>query len=259
MQDDGNLVLYAIDDMKLPSDFLHVFTYTPDVLKLYAKPIWSTGTHVPKDGKGRGSYCSWKKTATWSSTIKPASLFRDRTAGHPGSYLEISDRWQSCRLHPRLEADLGVEYRGKARAGPRAAEASSRSPRAGPADARFTRALSKDLDLGWRLGVGGSLFSPLGGFRLVLQDDGNLVLYVIDDMRIPGRLAHFVSPRYVSRHLYHDPVWYTNTHVPTGDAGVGAYCVMKDDGNFVVYDEDDKAAFPVRHERKSRSVLEMPG
>ena len=57
MQDDGNLVLYCIDDMKLPPDILHVLSGGPDIFKLYAKPIWSTGTHVPKEGRSRGKYC----------------------------------------------------------------------------------------------------------------------------------------------------------------------------------------------------------
>jgi hypothetical protein len=44
-------------------------------------------------------------------------------------------------------------------------------------------------------------------------------------------------------HYYHDPVWNAGTHVPSRDAGPGAYCVMKTDGNFVVYDDDDKPRF----------------
>ena len=33
------------------ADIVHVLSGTPDVLKLYAAPIWSTGTHVAKAGK----------------------------------------------------------------------------------------------------------------------------------------------------------------------------------------------------------------
>jgi hypothetical protein len=43
--------------------------------------------------------------------------------------------------------------------------------------------------------------------------------------------------------LYIHPLWSTGTNVPTKAAGMGAYCVMKDDGNFVVYDADDKPCF----------------
>ena len=70
------------------------------------------------------------------------------------------------------------------------------------------------------------------------------MLYVIDDMRIPWDISAVIF--HAEENLgswYHDPVWYANTHVPTGNAGVGAYCVMNDDGNFVVYDEDDKVRF----------------
>jgi hypothetical protein len=43
--------------------------------------------------------------------------------------------------------------------------------------------LCSDLNSGWRLGSGESLFAALGGFRLVMQNDGNLVFYAIDYTR----------------------------------------------------------------------------
>ena len=103
---------------------------------------------------------------------------------------------------------------------------------------------SKDLRPGRRLGTGGSLFSPLGAFRLVLQDDGNLVLYVIDDMRIPPDAASVLFHAEQNLGLwYHDALWFAGTHVGTGDAGTGAYCAMESDGNFVVYDDEGKPCF----------------
>ncbi len=241
MQDDGNLVLYAIDDMKLPADIVHVFDYTPDVMKLYAKPIWSTGTHLAKDGKGRGSYCSMDEDGNLVVYDQAGrACFETHTGGHPGSYLRLQTDGNlvvySRELKPTWASNTAARFSGR------------EPPRQGggrrvPQGEIHTR-LSKDLKPGWRLGSGGSLFSPLGGFRLVLQDDGNLVLYVIDDMRIPWDISDvlFHAEQYLGS-WYHDPVWYANTHVPTGDAGVGAYCVMKEDGNFVVYDEDDKVRF----------------
>jgi hypothetical protein len=78
MQNDGNLVLYAIDDMKLPADILHVFACAPDVMKLYAKPIWSTGTHVPKEGKGRGSGSTMFR---WRNDYSPPAFERHIPVG----------------------------------------------------------------------------------------------------------------------------------------------------------------------------------
>jgi hypothetical protein len=243
MQDDGNLVLYAIDDMKLPAEILHVFDYTPDVMKLYAKPIWSTGTHVPKDGHGCGSSCSMEEDGNlvvYDQAGRPC--FETHTAGHPGSYLRLQSDGNlvvySRDLKPTWASNTGARLSGREPPRPGGGR------RVRQADVEIHTRLSKDLKPGRRLGIGGSLFSPLGGFRLVLQDDGNLVLYVIDDMRIPWDVSDVLF--HGEQNLgswYHDPVWYTNTHVPTGDAGVGAYCVMKDDGNFVVYDEDDKVRF----------------
>jgi hypothetical protein len=53
--------------------------------------------------------------------------------------------------------------------------------------------LCTDLNSGWRLGSGENLFSALGGFRLVMQNDGNLVLYAIDDMKLPADILHIFA------------------------------------------------------------------
>lgn len=50
-----------------------------------------------------------------------------------------------------------------------------------------------DLEAGSRLNAGDCLFSPLCAFRLTMQDDGNLVLYVIDDMKLPLNVLHVMS------------------------------------------------------------------
>jgi hypothetical protein len=244
MQDDGNLVLYAIDDMKLPSDFLHVYSYAPDVLKLYAKPIWSTGTHVPKAGKGRGSYCAMEEDGNlvvYDQAQHPC--FETRTGGHRGSYLRLQTDGNLV-VYTR---DLKVAWASNTAARP------SRGPEPGrPPDLRrqgnqrppaFPARLSKDLRSGIRLNLGDSLFSPLGGFRLVLQDDGNLVLYVIDDMQIPWDSSLVVYHDLSILGVYHDVIWSSGTHVRDGDAGPGAYGLMKADGNFIIYDDDDKPCF----------------
>jgi hypothetical protein len=100
-----------------------------------------------------------------------------------------------------------------------------------------------DLKPRWRLKPGDSLYSPLGAFKLILHEDGNLVLYHIDDVQIPEDITPILLHTDGSPDLYHNAIWSTGTNVPSQTAGTGAYCIMKDDGNFVVYDEDDKPCF----------------
>jgi hypothetical protein len=244
MQNDGNLVLYAIDDMKLPADVLHVFACTPDVMKLYAKPIWSTGTHVVKEGKGRGSYCEMREDGNFVVCDQAGhTVFETGTAGHPSSLLRLqTDGNLVVYTH-----DMKPAWASNTAARPVIREAASPAQAAPGRVMRPDRGMpgrfSKDLRPGWRLNAGDSLFSPLGGFRLVFQHDGNLVLYVIDDTRIPGDAAEIVLHSLDLMEIYHAAVWWTNTHAGRRNAGVAAYCMMKDDGNFVILDEADKTCF----------------
>jgi RNA polymerase sigma factor (sigma-70 family) len=103
---------------------------------------------------------------------------------------------------------------------------------------------SRDLRPGERLDRGDSLFSSLAGFRLLMRADGNLTLSIINEDAAASRdvieiLAH--GPRALG--LYTTPLWSTGTDRPGTGAGVGAYCVMQEDGNFVVYDEAKKPLF----------------
>jgi hypothetical protein len=244
MQDDGNLVLYAIDDMKIPSDFLHVFSCTPDVLKLYAKPIWSTGTHVPHPGIGRGSYCAMEENGNLVVYDQAQHrCFETRTGGHPGSYLRLQTDGNLVIYTRDLKAAWSSNTAARPSRGPEPGRPPAARRRANQGDRSVQGRLSKDLRSGMRLNVGDSLFSPLGGFRLVLQDDGNLVLYVIDDMRIPWDASLIVYHDVSILGIYQDAIWSSATHLREQDAGPGAYCVMKDDGNFIIYDEDDKPCF----------------
>ena len=61
---------------------------------------------------------------------------------------------------------------------------------------------------GSQMGIGAQINSRLGRFRLIMQSDGNLVLYRLSDYKA---------------------IWYSNT------ANSGAYAIMQYDGNFVVY------------------------
>jgi hypothetical protein len=91
--------------------------------------------------------------------------------------------------------------------------------------------MSNVLNAGERLDVGELLEDPTGRYRLVMQADGNLVLYT-----------------------HHNTVlWHANTD------GTGANrAVMQHDGNFVVYDSDDRPHFNTRTHRHpgSRLVLQ---
>jgi hypothetical protein len=103
--------------------------------------------------------------------------------------------------------------------------------------------LSTDLKAGWRLEAGGSLYSALGAFRLTMQSDGNLVLYQIDDMQIPGDVTPILLHTEGPQDVYHNAIWETGTNLPSHDTGTGAYCLMNADGNLVVYDEADRPCF----------------
>jgi hypothetical protein len=71
------------------------------------------------------------------------------------------------------------------------------------------------LNQGYQMGIGAVRTSPSGHFRLIMQTDGNLVLYRVFDYKA---------------------IWSTNT------ANIGAHkALMQYDGNFVVYTENDVA------------------
>jgi RNA polymerase sigma factor (sigma-70 family) len=124
----------------------------------------------------------------------------------------------------------------------------SPAPRSAPVTSEVIRSgdgvnISMDLLPGRRLERGDSLFSPLGGFRLYMRHDGNLVLYAIDDTRLPKDLSLVLSHAPEVLHMYTEEIWSTGTDVPGDEAGVGSYCIMQPDGDFVVYDEAGKRCF----------------
>jgi hypothetical protein len=75
-----------------------------------------------------------------------------------------------------------------------------------PVWSRFTGYIGDRLQSGWRLQPGAYLLSPNHAYRLIMQGDGNLVLYAGDTA-----------------------LWSSITQ------GDGSYAVMQGDGNFVVY------------------------
>jgi RNA polymerase sigma factor (sigma-70 family) len=102
--------------------------------------------------------------------------------------------------------------------------------------------ITKNLRPWAKLNRGDNLFSPLGGFRLHMQQDGNLVLCPIDDEEMP-------DPQKVLDHTpealrcYNTPIWSSGTNIPRAGVGAGSFCKMEDDGNFVIYDEEFRPCF----------------
>ncbi|MGW0394975.1 hypothetical protein ACWDYJ_29695 [Streptomyces sp. NPDC003042] len=76
--------------------------------------------------------------------------------------------------------------------------------------------LTSDLRPGQRLDSGASLVPTPGKAELVMQPDGNLVVYLVGN---PG------GPKL--------PLWHSGTY-----GNPGAYALMQEDGNFVVYKKD---------------------
>ena len=165
MQDDGNLVLYAIDDMKLPIDIVHILSAAPDVLKLYAAPIWSTATHVAKAGKSKGRFCTMENDGNLAVYDQDANIvFETGTHRNPGSFL-------------RLQTDGNlVIYTSDLKKAVWASNTAARLTAAGALQVAPQRArpqlplvqglpaqLSMDLRSGWRLNRGDSLYAPWAG------------------------------------------------------------------------------------------------
>jgi hypothetical protein len=74
-----------------------------------------------------------------------------------------------------------------------------------------------------QLNPGDVLFSRLKAFQLVMQSDGNLVLYATDDSVFPD-------------FKYVNLVWASGTTPPNMQGTAGAFCKMQNDGNLVIYD-----------------------
>src|SRR5437899_3777698 len=101
-----------------------------------------------------------------------------------------------------------------------------------------TAAFADRLNPGQSLAVGGSITSPDGRFTLVLQADGNLVLYQSGGVArwATGTVGRTVSQAVMQADgnfvLYGPagPIWATAT-----DGHPGAYLAVQDDGNVVIY------------------------
>ena len=124
---------------------------------------------------------------------------------------------------------------------------------------QLTVNLCTELRAGWRLTAGESLFSLTGGFRLTMQDDGNLVLYAIDDMKLPLDIARVLSGAPDVLKLYAAPIWSTGTHVAKAGKSKGRFCTMESDGNLVVYDHDANIVFETGTHRNPGSFLRLQG
>jgi hypothetical protein len=93
------------------------------------------------------------------------------------------------------------------------------------------------------LHVGDFLYSPTRAFRLGLQDDGNLVLYCIDDFDpaiVRYSDARPIFEQILEGALYGRAIWASDTN------GSGALSwIFQDDGNLVLYSDLDGQSGPV--------------
>jgi RNA polymerase sigma factor (sigma-70 family) len=129
------------------------------------------------------------------------------------------------------DLELGGRPRGQAlRATPSSISSEISRVKAGP-----TVNVTKDLQPGQRLNRGDSLLSALGPFRLIMEENGDLALYAIDDTQLNAELRAGHRPDLMK--LYTNLIWSTGTHVAGRGRGPGSYCIMHTDGNFVIYDE----------------------
>jgi Dual-action HEIGH metallo-peptidase len=92
---------------------------------------------------------------------------------------------------------------------------------------------------GQSLGVGNALYSCDGRFQLILQGDGNLVLYKIGVRALwssgtYGQSSHYAymqpDGHFVLYNTALQPTWYSGTN-----GNPGAYLALQNDGNLVIY------------------------
>ena len=81
------------------------------------------------------------------------------------------------------------------------------------------------------------------------------MLYVADDERMPFDITPILMHTEELPLVYHNALWSTNTHRFTQKAGPGAYCVMKEDGNLVLYDDDDNVRYQTKTEGNPGAFL----
>ena len=100
--------------------------------------------------------------------------------------------------------------------------------------------MSDRMNPGETLGTNGSITSGDGRYRLIMQNDGNLVVYRNSDNRAlwgsgtQGTDVHRAvmqnDGNLVLYHVNNAPAWASNTA-----GSPGSYLVMQTDGNLVIY------------------------
>jgi len=118
----------------------------------------------------------------------------------------------------------------------------------GASEASATAAVSDQLVAGQQLTAGQQLLSPNGTYRLVMQGDGNVVLY--GGSRALWASHTFVPGTVLTMQGDGNLVAYTPTGRPvwaSATNGSGATrAVIQDDGNFVLYRADGRAVWSTR-------------
>ncbi len=101
MRQDGNLVLYVIDDLPIPGNLQNVLSHVPEAASFYNIILWSSGTDSPGDMPGPGRFASCTKTAISSSTTRTHVLVSRRAPEvipAPFSDVKTMGTWSST--HP---------------------------------------------------------------------------------------------------------------------------------------------------------------
>lgn len=79
-----------------------------------------------------------------------------------------------------------------------------------------------------QMNPGDFLYSATRAFRLAMQEDGNLVLYAIDDANLP---------KDITKASYSRAIWSSRTM-----GSLAGQCRMQNDGNLVLYISNDGPA-----------------
>jgi hypothetical protein len=108
------------------------------------------------------------------------------------------------------------------------------------------RANADELCSGGDLPAGDYLYSPSETYKLIMQTDGNLVVYKGSTATGSSSTAGSGSGNYLAMQADGNLVIYTSAGQAvwaTGTAGSGNYLVMQDDGNLVIYNSSGTAVW----------------
>lgn len=109
------------------------------------------------------------------------------------------------------------------------------------------------LSVGKKLMAGQKMYSQNGNYYLILQSDGNLVLYRKDGKVMWNSKKSAKSPGYVTMQSDGNLVSYDKFDTPIWSSGTngwnGAYAILQNDGNLVVRNTKGQPVWSAFHNR----------